>query len=253
MNARAVLAASLAFAVACGGDSLSGPAQAPAELTQVLLEMNPPSVGVATSTLSGIPMIAMGPMSASSCAYSAESQGFVCPTMTMQGLKADRSFFLLDASGHPQSQYDVHTTDGVRNVMTVVGTIGRDSMQMSMNDHSDMTLTGLLSGRHVLNGVQVTDMSGKDGMMMMGGGGSTFTTHTVTTTRDLVLPGAGEQFPKSGTISMQMTSELSGASVELMRMQLTFNGTNRVDVATTMGGFTTHCTIDLSSRFPFCA
>lgn len=251
MNARAALTALLAVAVACGGDSVSGPTQAPAELTQVLLEMNPPSVGVATSTLSGMPMIALGPMSAASCAYAADVQGFVCPTMTMHGLTANRSFFLLDASGHPQSQYDAKTTDGLRNVMSVVGTIGPDSMQMSINDHSDMTLTGLLSGRHVLNGVQRTDMSG-NGRMMMGGGGSTFTTHTVTTTHDLVLPGAGELYPKSGTITMDMTSEMSGASLELMRMQLTFNGTNRVDVTTTMGGFSTHCTIDLSSRFPFC-
>lgn len=251
MNARAALTALLAVAVACGGDSLSGPAQAPAELTQVLLEMNPPSVSVATSTLSGMPMMSAGPMSASSCTYAADSQSFVCPAVTGHGLTANRSFYLLDASGHPQSQYDAHTTDGVRSIMSVSGTIGPDSVQLTMNDRSDMTLTGLLSGRHVLNGVQTTDMSGKAGMMM-GGGSSTFTTHTVTTTHDLVLPGAGEQYPKSGTITMDMTSELSGESVELMRMLLTFNGTNRVDVATTMGSFTTHCTIDLSSRFPFC-
>ena len=250
MNARAALVALLAVAAACGGDSVSGPAPGDAELTQVLAEMNQPSVGVAMSGVSGLPMSSLAPMASGSCSYAADSRSFVCPTVSMHGLTSNRSYMLLDVNGAPQAQYDVRTTDGVRSTMSTTGTIGPDSLHLAIDDHTVMTLTGLLSGRHVLNGVQVTDMSGK-GMSPWSGSG-TFTTHSVSTTRELVLPAAGELYPKSGTITMEMSSEIPGLSTETMRIQLTFDGTSRVDVATTFGGVTTHCAMDLSSRSPFC-
>lgn len=248
MNARAALIALLALAAGCGGDSVTGPGQAPAELTQVLDEMNSPSVALATSAMSGIPIASPGPLAAASCSYAADSRSFVCPTVTSHGLTFNRSFTLLDASGVPQSQYDVHSTDAVRTTTAMTGTIGPDSMQLVLSNHGVMTLSGLLSGRHVLNGVQTDDISGKGNVWA-----GSFSSHTVTTTRDLVLPpSTAEPYPRSGTVTMDVTSDFGDLGTETVRMQLSFNGSSRVDVTTTVGSFTTHCTIDLTTRFPFC-
>jgi hypothetical protein len=186
----------------------------------------------------------------SSCAYAAESQSFVCPPTTRGGLTITRSFTLLDASGAPQSQFDPSTTAAVRTNTRVVGRLTTGLVTTTIDDVRELTLSGLRSGTHVLNGSSTTivvDSSSTGGLPAL--------KSTVTTTiTDLVLPSptAENAWPTSGTVAVDALVELGSRRVlPATHTVITFNGTSEAAVAITTGGSTSQCIVNLARPLSF--
>jgi len=241
--ALVLVAASL---VGCGSDSSVAPRHQPADLGTVLSEMTLPSI--AGSLVPGAPALpSTSALTPSSCSYSAASQSFTCPTVTVSGITLTRSFTLLSASGTPQSQFDPASTAAVRTNSTSAGTISSAGSTITVDSRDELTLSGLLTGVHVLNGTSLTHLSGTEPASI-----TPFTITMSTTIANLVLPAtAADKWPKSGQIIMDITdSELGAAGTE--HITLTFNGTSKVVMTMTSGGFSFNCTIDLASQAPSC-
>jgi hypothetical protein len=236
-----------AIVSACGSDSSVAPDRRPADLGEVLTEMSLPSfTGAIVPELSMMPSAST--LTPSSCSYSGTSQSFVCPVVTVSGLTLTRSFTLLTASGTPQSQFDPTATAAVRTSSTMAGTIASDGITFTLDGHEELTLSGLLTGIHVLNGTSVMNMHGTDASSS-----GPFAMSITTTIDKLVLPATpADKWPKSGSILMDLTDNFDGTSMT-MHMQMTFNGTSKVLAVMTSDGFTTRCTVDLASQSPVCA
>jgi hypothetical protein len=199
------------------------------------------SGGVATPSASGVP---------SGCSYVAASQSFVCPAVTASGLTVTSSYFLLDAAGHPMSQFNASTVASLRVRNTIAGsvTVGGDSF--TMDGQQDQTLSGLQTTTHTLNGTSTLNMSVAGGSETFPG---PFTIQSTTTISNVVLPahGSATSYPKSGTITV--TSLLGGTALT-SRFVMTFNGTSKVAVTMTVDGHSfPACSIDLSNGTNSCA
>jgi hypothetical protein len=240
--ALAIVAASV---VACGSDSSVAPDHPPADLGAVLTEMAVPSL--AGSLIPGAPAMpdAAAP-TPSSCTYDAASQSFACPAVTASGITLTRSFTLLSASGTPQSQFDPAATAAVRTNATMAGTITDAGNNVTLDGKDEFTLSGLRTGVHTLNGTSVTHMSGTYTKSPF-----PFTMTVTSTITDLVLPSATEKFPKSGTVVVDMTSLAQGTSTT-SHMTMTYTSGGKVKVATTSGGRSLTCTVDLATQATSC-
>lgn len=236
---------------ACSSDSSVAPNRQPADLSQVLNEMALPSLSGATS-LAGAPVAGLPAVTPSSCTYSASTQSFACATVTVSGLTITQSFTLLDASGRPQSTFDAATTASVHLKSTIVGTITSDGTSMAIDQAQDLTLSGLLTGIHTLDGTSTTKLDGT----VKSGSTSVATTNTVTTTiSKLVMPtdtAGANSYPSSGTITVDVETLDNGFSATV-HVQVTFNGTSKVGVVISSGLFTQHCIMDLANSNPACA
>lgn len=243
----AALVTTAAFLAACGSDSSVAPDHPPADLGAVLSEMTLPSI--TSSFVPGAPALpSTTALTPSSCSYSATSQSFTCPTVSVSGITIARSFTLLNASGTPQSQFDPATTASVRTTSTTTGTVSSAGATITVDSQDELTLSGLLTGVHVLNGTSVTHMAGTDP-----GSATPFTMTMSATIANLVLPAtATEQWPKSGQIRMDITDSMLGAA-GTEHIAMTFNGTSKVLVTVTSGSFSFTCTVDLASQAPSCS
>ena len=210
----------------------------------------------------GFPIASTPALVPSSCQYSASTQGFVCPPLSSNGLTISATFFLLDAAGHFQSQPDAATTAAIRTVTDVAGTSKLDqagnSGSMTLANHQDMTLSGLLTGQHVLNGraTMHADLTLTSPAAM----------HAVidqtSVTANVALPKAGgsSPWPTSGTVTTDATTATTLSSLPVnttTHSVLTFNGSSTVTIAMTITtgstSFTTTCTIDLAgASAPVC-
>lgn len=241
--ALAFVAASV---VACGSDSSVAPDHPPADLATVLSEMTLPAV--TGSLVPGAPALpSTSALTPSNCSYSAASQSFTCPTVTASGITLTRSFTLLTASNTPQSQFDPATTAAVRTNSTMAGKITSAGSAIAVDGKDEMTLSGLLTGVHTLNGTSVMHMSGTEP-----GSTTPFTMTMSTTIANLVLPATtAEKWPKSGQIIMDITDSMLGAA-GTERITMTFNGTSKVLMTMTSDGFSFNCTVDMASQAPSC-
>jgi hypothetical protein len=232
--ALAIVAASV---VACGSDSSVAPDHPPADLGAVLTEMAVPSL--AGSLIPGAPAMpdAAAP-TPSSCTYDVASQSFACPAVTASGITLTRSFTLLSASGT--------ATAAVRTNATMAGTITDAGNNVTLDGKDEFTLSGLRTGVHTLNGTSVTHMSGTYTKSPF-----PFTMTVTSTITDLVLPSATEKFPKSGTVVVDMTSLAQGTSTT-SHMTMTYTSGGKVKVATTSGGRSLTCTVDLATQATSC-
>jgi hypothetical protein len=211
-----------------------------------------PSLGSITSPVAGTPAGISAPVP-SSCTYTAASQSFACPTVTLSGLTISHSFTLLDASGKPQTQFDANTTAAVRLKSSVVGTVSESGNTLNVDQQQELTISGLLTGSHVLNGLSVVKSSGN----VMSGSTSQYVSFTTTATIVNLVPpkdASVNPWPASGTIltDFSTSSGPGGAPGLVMRIGMTFNGTSKVAVEITYDGFTSRCTLDLSSTAPAC-
>jgi hypothetical protein len=247
-----------AFAVACSSDSPTAPStnKTPATLSQVFGEMNLPGLGGANATLSPVPVAAVAAPVPSACSYNSSTQSFTCPAVSSGGMTFTQSFTLLDAAGKPQSQFDPNTTAAVRMTMTGGGTMvltGNTSGSLTIDQQQDMTVSGLLTGTHVLNGTMTMHNSGT----LTSGAFTTPINSTVTmTTANVVMPtgSAGSSaWPTSGTITEHMADSAAAAFASVMDMTMTFNGTSKVAVVIVFGTTTQHCTLDMASSGMVCA
>jgi hypothetical protein len=256
---RVAVVALATIVVACSSDSPVAPSASQATtLSQVLSEMTLPALSGVASTLSSAPVTSAATPVPSLCSYSASSQSFSCPAVTKGGLTMTQSYTLLDASGKPQSQFDPNTTAAVRTKMSAAGTVAltgfNTSGQLTIDQQQDMTLSGLLTGTHVLNGTMTMHMSGP----ISTGTTTTSTNSTMTmTTTNLVLPTAqsgATTWPTSGTITEDMTTTLGDVSLVVStHMTMTFNGTSKVAVVITIGAMTQRCTMDMANPGLACA
>ena len=250
---RVQLGALALVAIACS--DATGPAVASTDLASALAEMSLSSIvpAFAPMMVRGVSSPSFQSLVPSQCAYVAASQSFVCAAKSADGVTTSHSYVLLDASGASQMTFDPATTASIRTMFTASGTTTytfyfttRDSLRLSetIDAHSTMTLSGLLTGVHVLNGTDVVHTT-EPGFF----GGALTSTATSTIAGLVPAPaGSANPYPRAGSIAIAFDE--SGAGSPPMRFTITmvFNGTSKVAVTyTSNGGAPTHCTIDLAA------
>ncbi|MEP6730009.1 MAG: hypothetical protein ABJE10_05200 [bacterium] len=233
---------------ACSSDKSVAPTpREPATLSQVLSEMALPSFAEMSVGLPNVPSQALATPIPSNCSYAAASSAFVCATVTVTGLTITQSYTLLDASGRPQSAFDPATTASVHLLNSVTGTFTSEGNNLTIDASQDLTLSGLLGDSHILNGTNTVKLNGTSTIA------STVTpvsTNATLTIANLVVPkstAGASAYPTSGTLTSDATTKIGSAVALTTHVQVTFNGTSKVPVTVTIGGFTTHCTVDLSN------
>ena len=243
------LPAVIAMAVlvsACGADSSTGPANQPATLDQALTAFSNPAIAAASTAFfdAGAAAPALG---LSRCAYAAESQSFVCSTFSSKGVAIDQTFTLLTAGGAKQSAFDAATTDAVNAKTTMAGTLSENGTTLQVDAQQNLTLSGLVSGPHTLNGTSTTKLKGVIADIF---GSSSLDATLTTTITNLVIPNKTEvgakPWPSSGTIVVQSSVIVGGAAIPDIRISMDFSGTSTVNVSRTGPGGTQACKMDLA-------
>jgi len=259
-----VVASTIALA-GCRSTDATGPSSGSTlDLGALIVEMGIGSGNAAGSVgIGAVGVPAMAPLVPSSCQYSAAVQGFTCPTLTSNGITFNATFFLLDASGHSQSQPDASTTAAFRTATDMSGTIQLDQAgtngTMTLVSHQDQTLSGLLTGAHVLNGTTTThsDLTTTAPSAIH----AVMDSKAVTTNVTLPKSGDSNHWPTAGTITTDATSttQFGAQSVSgTTHSVLTFNGSGTVTITSTSstGGslITTTCKINLAgASAPVCS
>ena len=237
-------------------DSTTGPASPNVpDVSELLSEMSSPVLSTAAAV--GSPML--GPALSSSavnpgtCQYSATTGFFDCPAVILNGVTFTRSFRLIDDAGNSQSKPDTHTS-AIETKTTVDGTFSSTtsgsggvaySLNYTLHGNSDATLSGIRTATHTLNGLSLTSMNGT---MQLGTDSFPIDQTVNETTSNLVLPNAkaGQRWPQSGSITLQMVLG-TDPSNDTSKAVITFNGTSVVTITTTNSFGTSSCKIDLAN------
>lgn len=196
------------------------------------------------------------------CTFDAASGRIACPDRDHDGLTLSLSFALKDTTGAAQSQVD-SATDYVNVQTSVSGTKvdddpddnaqDDDNVQSTLSHTSDRTITGLAAGSsaRTINGTSV----GHESVTGVRDSVSFTATRDVSdTTEDLVIPVADGHptIPSGGTVIRNMSVSITPAgdttATHTRREQITFDGTNVVQVIITQDGTTKNCTITLPRR-----
>jgi hypothetical protein len=251
-----IVLAAAAAAAACGSDSTTEP-QAPTSIdVSTLISQMTGVSATAAATASSATLIGFSfptpPINPASCPYSASVQGFVCAPITTQGLTFSMTYFLLDASGKNQSAPDPKATASIRTVSDVKGTTTIPSNNgvggtMVVDDHQEMTMSGLLTTTHTLNG---TSKSRYD-ITLTGTNPLKGSIDMTATTSNVVVPLEAGAYPKSGTITndMKIGTAIGPTTVTSnAKSVITFNGTSIVTVVSTVDGRVQTCKIDLTGK-----
>lgn len=235
-------ALALAFVASACSDSPTQPEALSADLTAALSEISvstmvPASLGTRVPFAGAMPLVS--PQS-THCAFASSTQSFVCAPMSLNGVTIERGFTLLSASGAPQSAFERGSTAAIRSTSSVTGTMTYGADVLTIDQHETMTLSGLLTGDHVLDGTQVAHFTSTTAGRMMD--------ETVNTTiAGLRPPAAGSSYPRSGTVTTVVSSgSLGGVSIGSSTLVMTFNGTSTVTLTITTGGVTQHCTLNMA-------
>jgi hypothetical protein len=257
-------AVSAALVVGCGSDSPSGPStpQHTVDLAAVMAQM---SIGRPTS-IPGASVVMSVPASTgvpafvpSACAYSSAVQRFTCPTVTSGGLTFDISYFLYDAAGKSQSAVDGNTTAAVRTVVDTKGTAtvspsNGTSGTVSITDHSDLTMSGLLTSTHVLNGSGTSHYD----LTLSGTTPIRAVIDMTIATKDVTIPTPTDAdtpaWPTSGTITSDGKTVATigglGSITTTSHAVIAFNGTSTATIVFATSGMTTTCKLDLTGKSP---
>lgn len=241
----AALAGILALAAACS-DSTGPSNEQRADLSQVLAELQPSSLAPLNGAISVVPVMDVAAPLPSSCSFDGTSKSFICPSVSVGNITLSRSFTLLDASGDPQTTFDQATTAAVRMRSTFIGTIVAGATTVVMDQEQELTLSGLLTGAHTLNGTSLGHVKGS-----VAGGPAPIAIATTISTKitDLVLPrpADGSQWPQSGTVAATITDAGFGTPLTTT-ITIGFKGTSTVTVTITANGFTSTSTVDLANH-----
>jgi hypothetical protein len=240
--------------VACGGDSATRPTTyPPATLNQALAELSIPALAAGGPSFVGVDASTPA-LDPTKCPYSATAQSFVCTPISESGITVDQSFTLLTGSGAKQSAFDAATTDAVRANTTVAGTLVEQGTSLDVTGQQELTLSGLVSGPHVLNGTSTLTAAGT-----VVDESTTYPVNITVSTAiaNLVLPanatGTSEIWPASGTITVDVSGSIGPVSVSQARTVITFSGTSTVNVTVSGGGLSQSCKVDLTKAAPECA
>ena len=244
----ATFATVAALAVACTDSPTDPSVVPPADLSQVLSELQPSSLNSISSRISAAPVAGLSAPVPSSCSYDSVSKSFVCPNVSVTGVSVSRSFTLYDANDNPQTAFDKTTTAAVRMKSSFTGTVTNGNSTVTIDQQQDVKLSGLLTGVHVLNGTSLGHVNGTIG----NGTTSTPVTSTISTAiSGLVLPREStgpNRFPKAGVITALAETTLGALPTVTVNTSIAFDGTSKAAVTVTVNGVSTHCTVDLSSE-----
>ena len=135
------------------------PNTTPATLDQALAELSIPAITSASGVFfdAGADAPALLP---SRCPDSATAQSFVCTPFSASGVTFNQAFTLLTASGAKQSAFDATTTAAVRVNTTVAGTVADAGTSLTVDGQQELTLSGLVTGLHTLNGASSLTLAG---------------------------------------------------------------------------------------------
>jgi hypothetical protein len=242
----------VAAAVACGGDS-TGPSYPPATLNQALAELSIPALGAGGPSFVDVGTGAPS-LDPTKCPYSAAVQSFVCAPLSESGLTINQSFTLLSGSGAKQSAFDPASTNAVRANLTVAGTLVEQGTSLNVNGQQELTLSGLVSGPHVLNGTSTLTVAGT-----VNDGTATYPVNitVATSVANLVLPahegGSAPVWPSSGTLTVDVNGSIGPLAVSQARTVITFSGTSTVNVTMSGGGLSKSCKVDLAITEAVCS
>ena len=243
------LAALAVVAGACGSDSPTQPATPQITLNQALAELDLPAINTATTTYGGVSAITPS-LTSARCPYSGTAQKFVCATVTSSGLSIDQSFTLLTAAGAPQSAFDAASTDAVAATTTIAGSYSDQGVTYTADGTQDLTLSGLQSSTHSLDGSGTITVVADDGS-------GTLQTVTLTETiAGLKIPAgttSATAWPTSGSIALQLDVDLGDGTTSTTTVTMTFNGTKIVHVTIDDNGTTTSCDVDFTTPAPTCS
>lgn len=248
----ASLAALVALAAGCSSDAPSAPDQgatATLDVGRLFGELTVPAVPVAGALPFAAPTVSIP----ASCPYAAASQTFVCPPFTSGGLTVSLSYALLDAGGKSLSTPDRNAAASMRTVGTVAGTVTLPASSgpggtFTVSQRQELTLSGLLTSTHRLDG---TSTARVDGTVTAGGATIPVSTTMTQTIAGLAYPAGAaagaQQWPASGTITVDATTSTGASAAATTRMVMTFDGTSTVTLTLTSGGTTQRCTLNLAS------
>jgi hypothetical protein len=235
-----------AAVVACGGDSSTRPTSyPPATLNHALAELSIPALAAGGTSFLGVDAAAPA-LDATKCPYSATVQSFVCTPIS-------ESVTLLTGAGGKQSAFDAATTDAVRANTTVDGTLVEQGTTLDVSGQQELTLSGLVSGPHVLDGTSSITAAGT-----VADESSTYPVNISVNTSiaNLVLPvnetGSSQVWPSSGTITVDVSGSIGPVSVSQARTKIEFSGTSTVTVTVSGGGLSKTCQVDLTKAAPVC-
>ena len=192
------------------------------------------------------------PRASKNCTFSSTTGRVTCPTLTVGGLKIDRSFAYTDAAGKAQSAPD-DNTNSVNTQSTVAGTITtRDQKITTTVSHtSDRTVAGLVktaTARTVngkSGGTEVSDGTNRDGLKFT----STRTQGDTTSGLTIPVKDGRTSYPTAGSVtrSMKVTVKVTGQpdATSLRREVITYDGSATAKVVITHDGTTKNCTLPL--------
>ncbi|MEP6992523.1 MAG: hypothetical protein ABJA80_16435 [bacterium] len=245
---RLAAIATVALLAACSSDGVS-PTNQPVTLNQAFSELAVPGISAAMSAAGGVSLASASTVP-TGCTYSSTTQGFSCPSFTTNGITVTSSYSLLNAAGTSLPQFDAATVAALHIMSTESGTVNSNGDSFTVDGRQDETLSGLQTATHTLNGTSTLNISGTRTSASPTG---PFSMQSVTTITNLVPPAnAASKYPRSGTVAVGLTSTFGNTSPITSHATVTFNGTSKVLVTVSVGGFSSGCTIDLASSAPTC-
>lgn len=250
VHIRRLSAIVITATVACGGDSTGPTPPESLTLNRALAELSIPALAVGGLSLVGIdsPELTLDP---SACPYSAPDQGFVCTPISKSGITIGQSFTLYGAPGL-QSSFDPASTNVIHSTTLTSGTSVGPGTSLTVTGRQETTLSGLLSGPHLLNGWSAMRIQGT-----VSDGTSTYPVDVTVSTSilDLVLPtnaDGGRIWPSSGNIIGDINGTI-GPGYLSQRTEITFSGTSSALVKVQGGsGGSKGCKVDLAVAQAVC-
>ncbi len=192
------------------------------------------------------------------CTFSSTTGRVTCPDKTDRGLTISSSFAFSDAAGTFQAKFDTASTDVVNVQIAVSGTrVRRDSSTSTVDHESDRTVSGLAAGstKRTIDGTAQgteTTTGARDGVAFSAVRVAT------DTTIGLVIPivDGRPTIPSAGVVVRRMSVSITpaggSATTKSRREQMTFDGTNVIQVTITQDGVTKNCTITLPAHKLVC-
>jgi hypothetical protein len=257
------LVATLTLAVAadaCSSSDSVAPNTPVDTLDGALAEVTVPALDYASATFSGAGIVTP-PIVPSRCQFDGASGAFMCDALTGNGLTLNQHFSLLDGAGAKQSAYDAKSTAGlvVNSAVsgTAVGYIGNTAVTLDVDAQQELTLSGLGSAQHTINGTSLTltTLTYADGSKPPLT--STITTKVVDLVMPVPAPGDPKQWPTSGMIELRSTTDLGyviplPAASTTTSAALEFDGSSVVKLTISTQCGSQSCRVDITTTMLGC-
>jgi hypothetical protein len=262
MRTRIVLA-TLTLAIvadACISDSSVAPDQPIDTLGAALSEVTAPALDYASATFSGAGIVTP-PIVPSRCQFDGASGTFICGALSGNGLTLNQHDSLLDGTGSKQSAYDATTTAGLVVNSAVSGTatgyIGSTAVTLTVDAQQELTLSGLGSAQHKINGTSLTltTLTRSDGSEPALT--STITTRVVDLVVPVAAPGDPTPWPTSGMVELKSSTDLGyviplDAANTTTSAAMEFSGSSVVKLTITTQNGTQTCRVDITTTMLGC-